>query len=213
MIETNRENPCTIVRKCASSLEHQSAQNSDGEKDFLFSNMDFPPEEWDVFPAEDFDLASPRDPGSLGVEVMAQVRNDGRLIDHFRLALGGSDMLEASFKIKQVLNNDKIANWGFLYKLWPRDVKIRRNMTTSDWIDIQDLVASWDISIKDLDTGSEVEAGTYLAAMDALSSVKNKVSCSLRWGVCAGPDLKPYLHLQALPAACETFAGKPILKG
>ena len=144
---------------------------------------------------------------------MAQARNNGRLIDHFRLTLGGSDMLEASFKIKQVLNNDKIANWGFLYKLWPWDVKIRRNMTTSDWVDIRDLVASRDISIRDLDSGSEVEAGTYLAALDALSSTKNKVSCSLRWGVCAGPDLKPYLHLQALPAAYETFAGKPILKG
>ena len=182
-------------------------------KKYYFPNMDFPPEEWEIFPAEDFELAGPRDPGTLGVEVMAQARNNGRLIDHFRLALGGSDMLEASFKIKQVLNSDKIANWGFLYKLWPRDVKIRRNMTTSDWVDIRDLVASRDISIRDLDSGSEVEAGTYLAALDALSSAKNKVSCSLRWGVCAGPDLKPYLHLQALPAAYETFAGKPILKG
>lgn len=175
--------------------------------------MDFPPSEWDIFPAEDFELASPRDPGELGVEVMAQARNNGRLLDHFRLTVGGSNMLKVNFKIKQVMGHDKLANWEFSYRLWPRDIKIRRNMTSSEWVDIRDLVSSRDMAVLDLDSGAEVEAETYLTALDALSSPKNKVSCALRWSVCAGPDQKLYLHLQVMPAALETFSGKPVLKG
>ena len=57
--------------------------------------MDFPPEEWVVFSLEEFTLAQPRNPGALGAEVMAQVRANGRITDHWRVALGGSEVLEA----------------------------------------------------------------------------------------------------------------------
>ena len=177
------------------------------------SYMDYPPPEWDLFPAENFELAGPRDPGDLGVEVMAQAQNNGRLLDHFRVTLGGSTMLEAQFKLKTLMNHERLPNWELSYQLWPRDIKIRRNMTSTDWVDVRDLVSSRDVSIRDLDSGSEVEHAEYLAALDALGSAKTKVSCALRWGVCAGPDQKAYLHLQGLPAAYETFSGKLIMKG
>ena len=39
--------------------------------------MEFPPTDWEVFPVEDFELAVPRDPGMLGMEIMAQARGNG----------------------------------------------------------------------------------------------------------------------------------------
>ncbi len=175
--------------------------------------MDFPPSEWEIFPANAFELAEPRDPGEHGVEVMVQVRNNGRILDHFRLAVGGSGMLEARFKLKDVMIHEKLPNWELVYRLWPRDIKLRRNMTTSEWVDIKDLVSARDVAIGDLDNSEEVEAARYLEFMDSLGSAKSKISCALRWGVCAGPDQRVHLHLQAMPAALETFSGKPALKG
>ncbi len=134
--------------------------------------MDFPPESWDVFPAEDFELAEPRDPGRRGVEVMAQLRNNGRIMDHFRFTLGGSEMLEANFKLRQVMANDNLPDWKLSYQLWPRDVKLRRNMLTSDWVDLRNLVSSRDVSIVDGTTGSEVEAQQYLATLDSLGPAR-----------------------------------------
>ncbi len=86
--------------------------------------MNFPPEAWDVFHIEDFELPELRDPGRRGVEVMAQLRNNGRIMDHFRFTLGGSEMLEANFKLSQVMVNDNLPDWEVNQRLWPWDVKL-----------------------------------------------------------------------------------------
>jgi hypothetical protein len=57
--------------------------------------MEFPPKAWDVFPAEQFDTALPRDPGELGMELLVQMRDNGRIQDHFRIALSGTKLLKA----------------------------------------------------------------------------------------------------------------------
>jgi hypothetical protein len=57
--------------------------------------MNFPPEE-EVFGAEQFETAAPREAGELGLELMAQVRPNGRILDHFRVTLGGSKIIDVS---------------------------------------------------------------------------------------------------------------------
>jgi hypothetical protein len=64
--------------------------------------MEFPPKAWDVFPAEQFDTASPRDPGKLGMELLVQMRDNGRIQDHFRIALGGTKLLKALLPMRDI---------------------------------------------------------------------------------------------------------------
>ena len=45
--------------------------------------------DWNVFPLPEFDHAEVRDPGNIGMELMVQARDNGRLVDHFRVAVGG----------------------------------------------------------------------------------------------------------------------------
>ena len=91
--------------------------------------MEFPPE-WNILPAEDFEIAVPRDPGEIGVDLMAQIRNNGRILDHFRLVLGGSKLLEAAVPLKNILPTVEAPDWTLKVTSWPRDVKLRRNMAT-----------------------------------------------------------------------------------
>jgi hypothetical protein len=56
--------------------------------------MDFPSENWVFNDWEDFDTASANVVGDFTLEVFAQLRNTGRILDNFRCVLGGSKHLE-----------------------------------------------------------------------------------------------------------------------
>ena len=48
--------------------------------------MDFP-HDWVVLAAEEFETAAPRVNGDVTMEVLAQLRPSGRILDNFRVAL------------------------------------------------------------------------------------------------------------------------------
>jgi hypothetical protein len=50
--------------------------------------MEFPPETYDVFEADQFETARARLTGDAVMEVMLQMRPNGRCLDHYRIALG-----------------------------------------------------------------------------------------------------------------------------
>ena len=172
--------------------------------------MEFPPT-WDVFPMEDFETAGPRDPGELGMELMVQVRANGRMLDNFRVTVGGSEILTAKVTLNTILADKDAPDWVLIYAVWPRDVGLRRNMTTSGWLDIKDLVQANDARME-LPDGVAVGNEEVLTYLDGLAD-KATNSAALRWAVCVAEDNKPALVLQALPCPAHTFAGKPTFKG
>ena len=172
--------------------------------------MEFP-RDWNILPAEDFEIAVPRDPGEIGVELMAQIRTNGRILDHFRLALGGSNMLEAKVHLKNILPTAEPPDWTLKLASWPRDKKLRRNMATTAWLDIREQLATNDARVIDTD-GAAVENKLLL---DFLGSMADKQlnSASTRWWVGAGEDGRLHLQLQALPSPSTSYASKPAWKG
>ena len=177
-------------------------------------NMEYPPSDWPCLPGEDFELAVTRNPGVLGVEVMAQARVNGRVIDHFRVALGGSEILKVRFSTRDVFLATDTPAIQLRYEVWPRDIVIRRNMSTSEWLDISTLLASRDISVAGegpADADLPVDNETLLTAMDG--QPKAQVSASIRWAVCAGIDGRMELVLQTFPATAAVLSGKPAFRG
>ena len=69
--------------------------------------MEFPAE-WAVFQADEFDTAAPRSHGKAVMELMIQARPNGRLLDHFRIATGGSEILEARFQLTDIISNAEL---------------------------------------------------------------------------------------------------------
>ncbi len=108
--------------------------------------MEFPPDSFEVFPAEDFETASARGGGKAAVDLFLQARANGRCIDHFRLVLGGSSILEANVPLTRVFNAPSLSDYKLQFQFWARDVKIRRNMTTSVWSDAYATLASRNIT-------------------------------------------------------------------
>lgn len=175
--------------------------------------MEYPPTDWTVFPMEDYDLAVPRDPGDLGVELMAQVRPNGRIQDHYRLAVGGAKVLEKKIPLSSLINKSLLPAWKLSLAPWPRDLGIRQNMATSLWVDVRDLVAAGEARIEAED-GEIIDNEEFVNQLDASTSKgKDKTSASLRWAIGIGDDHRIQLLLQGLPAAAAVVNGKPTLRG
>ena len=74
------------------------------------------------------------------MELRAQVRPNGQIMDHFRLAVGGTQLLENSFITSELYANQAIPDMTIKWDVWPRDVKIRRNLSTLEWLDLTELI-------------------------------------------------------------------------
>jgi hypothetical protein len=108
--------------------------------------MEFPPENYDVFDSEQFETARARLAGDAVMEVMLQMRPNGRCLDHYRIALDGT-VLETQVNATSVFRVPVLAKYRLIYQAWPRDLKIRRNMTTTAWADSYIAIAANNIMV------------------------------------------------------------------
>lgn len=174
--------------------------------------MDFPPnaEDWPVFASEDFDEAEVRNPRNLGMELMVQLRDNGRAQDHFRIALGGGEILTAEIDLSSLFNNNQLNKYKLQLQVWPRDIVIRRNSTTSAWKDVYNLLAERNASVLD-ETGTSVSQTEVIEVLDSIEDPMKKAA-AIRWGVVVGDEKKMQLMLMALPTTEAAIQGRPTLK-
>ena len=106
--------------------------------------MEFPGD-WTILDMEDFETASsPRNPGALGLDVLVQLRNSGRAMDDFRVLVGGSQRLKVGFEASSVFPTTTVPDWIISLECWPRDITLRKNMVSSEWMDVINMVAAND---------------------------------------------------------------------
>jgi len=172
----------------------------------LRGGMEFPGI-WDVFPMDDYLTAGPRNAGQLGMELLAQVRPNGRVLDHYRITLGGSRILDVDVSLASLLLVPRASPWKLKFQTWPRDVAIRRNMSTSLWMDVVSTVAARSATVVDAD-GQPVP---YEAALQVLE--ERGKQAAVRFAVVIGEDSRMQLQLHGLPASADTLSGKPTFRG
>jgi hypothetical protein len=172
--------------------------------------MEFPMP-WSAFPLEDFDTAAARTQGAAGMELMAQMRPNGRLLDHVRVATGGNEILEAEVQLSNLIPSPNLNNWKARIQFWARDTAIRRNMTTSGWKDVYALIHSHDIQVVESDD-SPVDIEEVVRELDGLPAAIGR-SAVIRHAVVIGEDQRMALELQSLPVSLATVNGKPSYRG
>jgi hypothetical protein len=109
--------------------------------------MEFPPD-WVIHEAQDFEVTGPMEPGDLTAELMVQVRPNGRFLDNFRVAVGGAQFLQAEFTTATIFSNALLPATALVLHKRPIDIVIRKNLTTSDWLDVIGLLRSRDLIYK-----------------------------------------------------------------
>ncbi len=93
--------------------------------------MEFPSER-SVFQADEFETAAPRSHGKAVMELMIQARPNGRLLDHFRKATGGSEILEAMLQLTDIISNAELEGVTAQFQFWGRNMTTSR-VTSSSW--------------------------------------------------------------------------------
>ena len=170
--------------------------------------MEFPPDNYFIFPAEHFENAVPRINGVYTVEILAQVQPNGRVMDLWWVVLGGSKALEAEVNLSDVVRAAAgLPKWRLTYQQWPRNVIIRWNMTTSGWLD---LLTANEVGVMSKTGENVVNAPVVEVLSNLLDKATNSASCP--WGICVGEAGKLELQLQCVPCPANLLAGKPIFR-
>jgi hypothetical protein len=175
--------------------------------------MEFPPD-WLVEPWDDFDtaVASLDNSGNdLAIELLAQLRPTGRILDNFRLSVNGTEILEAELELNQLLPTPVFNGFKLRFQYWPRDIGIRRNLTTGGWLDVTDLIAANNATVLDPE-GAGVPNNEFRRILEELPD-NGLESCAIRWAVVVGKDGLLKLQLQALPSDAASLNGRPLTKG
>jgi hypothetical protein len=167
---------------------------------------------WEIVPLDHYALAGPREPGELGAELLVQARATGRLQDHFKFAIDGTTFITAEVPSSQLFLSDMLPSVVIKIQLRPREIGIRQNLSTSEWIDVLDRLKARDFVIMSEDEEEEDSNGDFIAVLEAAAD-KSEVSASVRWAIAATQDGSLILELQCLPAAAATLNSIPILKG
>ncbi len=171
--------------------------------------MEFPPE-WAVSPMDDFAMATTHARGEFNVELYAQLRNSGRILDNFCLGLDGAIPLEFSVDLASVIPAVGFDGWKLTQQFWARDVVIQKNMVTSAWVSITDSVVSQDCDLTDAD-GAGISASEFVRSIAKLPGI-GPTNGSTRWAIVLGGDGLLKLQWQALPLPASILNGKTTFK-
>ena len=174
--------------------------------------MEFPPAGWEIFEDKDFNLAAPRLAGDAVFELMAQARPNGRVVDHWRVGLGGSKILQADIKLAEMCRTTSISAYKLRFQAWPRDVMIRRNMISSAWLDGEALLKRREFVVSK-DGQDEACPEDELLKELAKEEDPTKRAFAIRFAVGVGADKSLNLQLQGLPASESTLTSKPAFIG
>jgi hypothetical protein len=129
-------------------------------------------------------------------------------LDASRVVLGGDSLVEVDIPLFDAIPTPRLAGWRLRYQVWPRDIAIRRNQTTSSWFDLEALLAGRDAEVFDRG-GAGIPANEFLGM---LSDMEAPNTAAIRWAITIGDDGNLRLQLQSLPASAPTLNGKPTLR-
>ena len=174
--------------------------------------MEFPLPGWELHPAKNFNLDTPHVDGDHVMELKALVRANGRVVDHWRVGIGGAKILEANIRLKEICKASSISPYKLVFQAWPQDVIIRRNMTSSPWIDGVELLQHREYAIWKEGEKAPVKEEALLEDLEKETNQAKK-SFAIRFAVGVCDDKTLRLELQGLPASEATLKGKPAFVG
>ncbi len=120
---------------------------------------------------------------SLHSGVFAQVRDNGRILDVFKIVLGGTDCLKAQFSLSKIFSDPVLASYTISLQRWPRDLDLRKGLLSRPWRDIAMLVSARDASVLDSE-GAGIPASEFLKLIE--QAEEGPASAAASWAVVLG---------------------------
>jgi hypothetical protein len=101
--------------------------------------MRYPPEEYSLRRWADYGTYVPPGPErGLGGALLIHVDESVRISGPFRFQLTGNEMLVVELPVPDCIAMGGSADYQLRAQVLPRDILIRENMMTSDWMDLEE---------------------------------------------------------------------------
>jgi hypothetical protein len=142
-------------------------------------------------------------------ELLATVRDNGRIIDDTRMVLGGSEIYNASFKLGKIFSFPGFKNWLLHVQRWGRDLDLRKGLLSGLWQDITALVATREADVID-ENGAGIGQAEFLRLIGEPS--EGAEQAAIRWAVALNDRGRLVVQIQGLPASAASLNGKPSLR-
>ncbi len=174
----------------------------------------FPPEDWDVRPLADMNTmaACPRQGAEHSLQALLAVGPADGLEGSFRFALTGTNHVTMRVPVQRILADKRFGGMTIELQLQlGTQIKLSKNATTTDWVDVIELVQSQDAEV--LDKAGKAVNEEFLRAMQEYQNAHpdREVGISWRWALTV--HLKEIaLVVQALPCTLDAINASDILK-
>jgi hypothetical protein len=99
----------------------------------------YPPEEWTILPKERFKpfrISNVADQLEGVLQLYAD--RDGFICGQSRFVLDGRAVVDVDLPASELAICGGASGYRLAWQIWPRDIKIRSNTTTSAWMDLAD---------------------------------------------------------------------------
>jgi hypothetical protein len=149
--------------------------------------------------------------GDYTLEVFAQLRNTGRILDNFRCVLGGSKHLEINASLMDMIPNECFRGWRYRTQKSPGEVVIRKNMFSPAWVETPTTLLFNEASVYNA-AGQMVSNDVFMGMLEDLPE-SGPETVATRHCVVIGADRKPALQFQCLPTSAVVLSGKAAFKG
>jgi hypothetical protein len=143
-----------------------------------------------------------------------QARPNGRIIDHTRIVLGGTEMVNVKIGMRKIFNSPALEGMELKFSSWPGDIQLRRNTTSSDWIDVIEMLEAREATVvgqDDLEKPQE-EVLEMLEMPGGSRSVRLRHAAAIRWATKVGVGNTVELVLESLPESARFLNSKPIMR-
>ncbi len=120
---TSRQKSAKSLRGQVSSLFSEQARSQHLS---LLPTMYFPSEDWVYNDLDEFDTTPTNMRGDYTLELYAQLRPTGRMLDHFRAVLSGTKLLEINVSLMDMIPNNRFRGSHYRTQKHPSEVFIGR---------------------------------------------------------------------------------------
>ena len=135
--------------------------------------------------------------------MLIRVSSAGRLEDHFRVTLGGTNQIAANFSSPDISDHPALAAFQFRLEIDPTNITFKANSFSTKWEDLKPLVAADRILVS---TNEEDDAGALLKRKwEAAKKSATPPAASLRLSMQANTSYGFKLALLALPATARAL--------
>jgi hypothetical protein len=160
--------------------------------------MEFPPA-WEVLPNDAFlGYDATTQGGDFGAALLVQMREDGTVVDHFRINIFGDTIIQAHFAVSRIIDIPEAKGVYAFFQCPPADAQPNLGRTATNFLDLQSALMEGYIILTDVGQ-QPIEAKEFRDKLCSEGTAQQAVGASLRWAVGVNPSRHTELVLQALP--------------